>query len=540
MERRRALDGPLPRRVVTHQAARSTLPSRRVVRRVRRAARASRRCRPRWRSPACCATSPATRSSARGSCRSSPTRPARSAWTRCSASSRSTPSQGQQYEPVDAQLLLSYTESRRTARSSRRASPRPARMASFTAAGTAYATRGVPMVPFFIFYSMFGFQRVGDLIWAAADAAGTRLPARRHRRPHDAARRGPAAPGRPQPRAGVDGARRARPTTRRSPTRWRRSSSTASTACTGPTQPGGRLLLPHPLQRELRDAGRWPDGVDRRRSSTACTVGRRARRRRRRRGHDPVLGLGAGRGPRRRRPSWPSTTTSAPSCGRPRRTSGCARRRCRPSAGTGCTPTSRRARRTCHRSCSTTDGPDRRRHRLHEGGARPDRPLGARRPRFIAARHRRLRPQRHPRGAAPVLRDRRRPRRGRRARRWPRTARPRPRTSPRPSRTTIRSTPRPPTPASRRQVLRPWREDGGEDEEPRQPEGDAGDDVRDVVREQRHPRHGDHTDQDDRADHCCDPSHDRQVGEQHDDDRAEAHGHVEGMARGQSVLARDA
>lgn len=43
-------------------------------------------------------------------------------------------------------------------------------MASFTAAATSYATRGVPMVPFFAFYSMFGFQRVGDLIWAAADS----------------------------------------------------------------------------------------------------------------------------------------------------------------------------------------------------------------------------------------------------------------------------------------------------------------------------------------------------------------------------------
>jgi pyruvate dehydrogenase E1 component len=42
-------------------------------------------------------------------------------------------------------------------------------LADFTAAGTAYATFGQPMVPFFIFYSMFGFQRVGDLIWAAAD-----------------------------------------------------------------------------------------------------------------------------------------------------------------------------------------------------------------------------------------------------------------------------------------------------------------------------------------------------------------------------------
>ena len=43
-------------------------------------------------------------------------------------------------------------------------------MASFIAAGTSYATRGVPMVPFYTFYSMFGFQRVGDLIWQAADA----------------------------------------------------------------------------------------------------------------------------------------------------------------------------------------------------------------------------------------------------------------------------------------------------------------------------------------------------------------------------------
>ncbi len=43
-------------------------------------------------------------------------------------------------------------------------------MASFTAAATSYAHRGVPMVPFFTFYSMFGFQRIGDLIWAASDA----------------------------------------------------------------------------------------------------------------------------------------------------------------------------------------------------------------------------------------------------------------------------------------------------------------------------------------------------------------------------------
>ena len=45
-------------------------------------------------------------------------------------------------------------------------------MASFTAAGTAYANYGLPMIPFFIYYSMFGFQRMGDLIWAFADSRG--------------------------------------------------------------------------------------------------------------------------------------------------------------------------------------------------------------------------------------------------------------------------------------------------------------------------------------------------------------------------------
>ena len=45
-------------------------------------------------------------------------------------------------------------------------------MASFTAAGTAYATHGVATIPFFVFYSMFGFQRIGDLIWQNADARG--------------------------------------------------------------------------------------------------------------------------------------------------------------------------------------------------------------------------------------------------------------------------------------------------------------------------------------------------------------------------------
>jgi len=78
-------------------------------------------------------------------------------------------SQGQKYDPVDAQLLLSYTESK-DGQILEEGITEAGSMASFTAAGTSYATRGVPTVPFFAFYSMFGFQRVGDLAWAAADA----------------------------------------------------------------------------------------------------------------------------------------------------------------------------------------------------------------------------------------------------------------------------------------------------------------------------------------------------------------------------------
>jgi pyruvate dehydrogenase E1 component len=76
---------------------------------------------------------------------------------------------GQLYEPVDASLLLSYVEGK-DGQILEEGITEAGSMASFTAAGTSYAARGVPMVPFFIFYSMFGFQRVGDLIWAASDA----------------------------------------------------------------------------------------------------------------------------------------------------------------------------------------------------------------------------------------------------------------------------------------------------------------------------------------------------------------------------------
>ncbi|MSZ97071.1 MAG: pyruvate dehydrogenase (acetyl-transferring), homodimeric type, partial [Actinobacteria bacterium] len=78
-------------------------------------------------------------------------------------------SQGQKYEPVDHDLLLSYAESAQ-GQILEEGITEAGGMSSWIAAATSYATRGTPMVPFFTFYSMFGFQRVGDLIWQAADA----------------------------------------------------------------------------------------------------------------------------------------------------------------------------------------------------------------------------------------------------------------------------------------------------------------------------------------------------------------------------------
>ncbi len=75
---------------------------------------------------------------------------------------------GQLYEPVDANTLTSYREAQ-NGQVFEEGITEAGAMSSFIAAGTSYATCGVPMVPFYIYYSMFGFQRVGDLIWAAGD-----------------------------------------------------------------------------------------------------------------------------------------------------------------------------------------------------------------------------------------------------------------------------------------------------------------------------------------------------------------------------------
>jgi pyruvate dehydrogenase E1 component len=78
-------------------------------------------------------------------------------------------SQGQKYEPVDASSLMYYREAV-DGQLLEEGINEAGAMSSFIAAGTAYATHGIPTIPFFIFYSMFGMQRIGDLVWAAGDS----------------------------------------------------------------------------------------------------------------------------------------------------------------------------------------------------------------------------------------------------------------------------------------------------------------------------------------------------------------------------------
>jgi pyruvate dehydrogenase E1 component len=78
---------------------------------------------------------------------------------------------GQLYTPVDSEVLMYYKESK-NGQILEEGITEAGGLASFTAAGTAYANVGLPMIPFFIYYSMFGFQRVGDHIWAFADSRG--------------------------------------------------------------------------------------------------------------------------------------------------------------------------------------------------------------------------------------------------------------------------------------------------------------------------------------------------------------------------------
>ncbi len=79
--------------------------------------------------------------------------------------------EGQKYSPHDADMLLYYREDR-DGQILEEGITEAGSMASFTAAGTAYSNYKVPTIPFYMYYSMFGFQRIGDMVWAFADARG--------------------------------------------------------------------------------------------------------------------------------------------------------------------------------------------------------------------------------------------------------------------------------------------------------------------------------------------------------------------------------
>ena len=140
---------------------------------------------------------------------------------------------GQQYTAVDRELFLAYKESPK-GQILHTGINEAGSMAAFTAAGTAYATHGEPMIPVYVFYSMFGFQRTGDQMWAAMDqmARGFIIGATAGRTTltgeglQHADGHSPCSPPPTPPSAATTP-----PTATRSPT----SSAPASNRCTAPT-----------------------------------------------------------------------------------------------------------------------------------------------------------------------------------------------------------------------------------------------------------------------------------------------------------------
>ena len=392
IERRRVAGRPVPRRVVRASAAcRAPVPE------VRRGVRGRQRDRgldDDGLRPAAAQPAPRSRCSASASCRSSPTRPARSAWIPLFKEVGIYAARGQRYEPVDSKLLLSYRE----------ATDGQVLEEGITEAGSMAPSRprarptrptASPMIPFYIFYSMFGFQRTGDQVWAFGDARGRGLPARRHRRPHHAQRRGPAARGRPQPCARVRGADRPR---LRPGVRVRARGDRARRHRPDVRPGRGRLLLRHALQRELPACRPSPRASDEGivRGLYRFRAGARAAR-----GEAAASGWWARARSCSRscapRSSSPSGTGSRPTCSAPRHQLLRARRS-RWSAGTGCTPT--QAPRVPHvaRSWAREGGPVVVVDGLDQDRARPRRTVDPRH--RSGAGHGRLRPERHARGAA--------------------------------------------------------------------------------------------------------------------------------------------
>ena len=261
---------------------------------------------------------------------------------------------GQRYEPVDSDLVLSYREAT-DGQVLEEGITEAGSMASFQAAGTSYASHGLAMIPFYIFYSMFGFQRTGDQIWAFGDSRGRGFLMGATAGPDDADRRGPAARRRPDPDHGLDDPEHPglRPGLRLRAGRDRPRRHRADVRA----QARGRLLLRHDLQRELRRSR--PSPTSRTRGSCAASTASRPRptSAAARTPHGSSAPARSSSRCSRRATSSPRSSAWPPRSTAPRRSSCCAATRSQPSGGTGSIPMPRRrGSRTSARSCPTRAG----------------------------------------------------------------------------------------------------------------------------------------------------------------------------------------
>ena len=313
---------------------------------------------------------------------------------------------GQLYTPQDAETLMSYREDKK-GQMLEEGINEAGSLCSWIAAGTAYSNHGINMVPFYIFYSMFGFQRVGDFIWAAGDiqARGFLLGATagrttlageglQHQDGHSQLHREHGAELR---RLRSDlrlRARRDHP--RRHAAHVRRA--------------GERLLLHHRDERELRPAG----DARRARSRASCAADYLVQTGGRGKVRATLLGSGtilreclAAAKILENDFKVPADVFSITSFSELRREAlECERWNGLHPGESARVPY---VRGLLQRACRPGD----RGHRLHAHGARPDPPVGERALR--GARHRRLRPLRLARRAAPLLRGRPQSHRGGRA-----------------------------------------------------------------------------------------------------------------------------
>ena len=168
---------------------------------------------------------------------------------------------GQHYTSVDRELLLAYKESPQ-GQIIHVGINEAGAVAAFTAAGTSYSTHGEPLIPVYVFYSMFGFQRTGDAHVGGRRPDGARLHHRRDRRTHDADRRGPAARRRPLAPARVDEPRDGRRTTRRTATRSRTSCAPGIERMYGGNHPDPNVMYYLTVYNEPIVQPAEPEGVD--------------------------------------------------------------------------------------------------------------------------------------------------------------------------------------------------------------------------------------------------------------------------------------